>query len=71
MRRIDSLDVGTEFEWSGTRFRLESKEPVEGHDGRQYLSVTYLDNARSGAFTAGDAGLMPVDEDLDDLGCPW
>jgi hypothetical protein len=63
MRRLDSLAVGEEFVWSGVPFRLESKEPETGHDGRQYLPVTYLATDSKGGehFKAGDRGLMPVE----------
>lgn len=74
MRRLDSLQEGEEFVWSGVRFRLESLTPVDGpHGERSHLAVTYLDTDSKGGdhFKAGDAGLMPADEDLDDQGCPW
>ncbi len=74
VRRLDSLAVGEEFVWSGVRFRLESDVPETlSTDPRPHLAVVYLEGDSKGGehFKAGDRGLMPAEEDLDDQGCPW
>jgi hypothetical protein len=61
--RLDSLQPGDQFEWSGVRFCVnrDTQDVTLSCDERPHRRVTYLQASGRGEYGPGDKGLMPRD----------